>query len=82
MKSFRQKLLDRSCSKFREFMKNGNMRYEQLLCILYLPIFCGAVYDENAFCKVKFAYTDMDDTGIGYGAWLEKGRTFTLDDQI
>ena len=45
--------------------------------------FCGAVYDENAFVKVKFAvYCTWMIRELDMARWLEKGRTFTLDDQI
>lgn len=43
------------CSKFREFMKEREYEYEQLLMYFVFTYFCGAVYDENAFVKVKFA---------------------------
>ena len=57
--------------------------YEQLLMYFVFTYFCGAVYDENAFAKVKFAvYCTWMIRELDMARWLEKGRTFTLDDQI
>ena len=71
------------CSKFREFMKEREYEYEQLLMYFVFTYFCGAVYDENAFAKVKFAvYCTWMIRELDMARWLEKGRTFTLDDQI
>lgn len=71
------------CSEFRIFMKEREYEYEQLLMYFVFTYFCGAVYDENAFGKLKFAvYCTLMIRELDMARWLEKDRTFTLEDQI
>lgn len=64
-------------------MKEREYEYEQLLMYFLFTYFCGAVYDENAFGKVKFAVVcTLLIRELGMGLWLEKDKTFTLEDQI
>ena len=71
------------CSEFRTFMKEREYEYEQLLMYFVFTYFCGAVYDENAFGKLKFAvYCTLMIRELDMARWLEKDRTFTLEDQI
>lgn len=71
------------CSEFRAFMKEREYEYEQLLMYFVFTYFCGAVYDENAFGKLKFAvYCTLMIRELDMARWLEKDRTFTLEDQI
>ena len=45
--------------------------------------FCGAVYDGNAYGKIKLAaVSTMLIREMGMAVWLENGKQFTLDDQI
>lgn len=71
------------CREFDGYMKEREYEYEQLLMYFLFTYFCGAVYDENAFGKVKFAVVcTLLIRELGMGLWLEKDKTFTLEDQI
>ena len=74
---------ERLCQEFDTYMKDRSYEYEQLLMYFLFTYFCGAVYDENAFAKVKFAvFCTLLIRELGMGLWLEHGKTFTLEDQI
>ena len=71
------------CQEFDIYMKERFYEYEQLLMYFLFTYFCGAVYDENAFGKVKFAvFCTLLIRELGMGLWMEHGKMFTLDDQI
>ena len=71
------------CQEFDIYMKERSYEYEQLLMYFLFTYFCGAVYDENAFGKVKFAvFCTLLIRELGMGLWMEHGKMFTLDDQI
>ena len=72
-----------ACRELPVYMKERAYEYEQLLMYFLFTYFCGAVYDENAFGKVKFAVVcTMLIRELGMGLWLEQGKSFTLEDQI
>ena len=59
------------CREFDGYMKEREYEYEQLLMYFLFTYFCGAVYDENAFGKVKFAVVcTLLIRELGMGLWL------------
>ena len=72
-----------ACREFDEYMRERETEYEQLLMYFIYVYFCGAVYDGNAYGKIKLAVVStMLIREMGMAVWLENGKTFTLDDQI
>ena len=73
----------KACHEFEEYMKDQETEYEQLLMYFIFVYFCGAVYDENAYGKIKLAVVStMLIREMGMAVWLENGKTFTLEDQV
>ena len=73
----------KACREFAGYMKDRETEYEQLLMYFIFVYFCGAVYDENAYGKIKLAVVStMLIREMGMAVWLENGKTFTLDDQV
>lgn len=70
-------------SDFLEYYKEEEYEYEQLLMYFLFTYFCGAVYDGDAFSKVKLAIVHtLLIQELDFSVWLEHGRSFTLEDQI
>ncbi len=72
-----------ACREFDAYMADRETEYEQLLMYFIFVYFCGAVYDGNAYGKIKLAaVSTMLIREMGMAVWLENGKCFTLDDQI
>lgn len=69
--------------EFSVYYKEKEYEYEQLLMYFVFTYFCGAVYDRDAFSKVKLAVVStMLIRELDLAVWLDKGRVFTFEDQI
>lgn len=72
-----------ACKEFASYYKEKEYEYEQLLMYFVFTYFCGAVYDEDAFSKVKLAVVSaMLIREMDMATWLENGNQFTFEDQI
>ncbi|MDO4261752.1 MAG: flagellin lysine-N-methylase [Eubacteriales bacterium] len=71
------------CAEFSEYMKEREHEYEQLLVYLIFTYFCGAVYDRDAFGKVKLAACVFLMTReLGMACWLGNGKVFSFGEQV
>lgn len=70
-------------AEFTSYYKEKDYEYEQLLMYFVFTYFCGAVYDGDAFSKVKLAVVStMLIRELDMAVWLENGKQFTFEDQI
>lgn len=70
-------------AEFAAYYRGKEYEYEQLLVYFIFTYFCGAVYDGDALGKVKLALVStMLIREMDFALWLEKGKQFTLEDQI
>lgn len=68
---------------FASYYRDKEYEYEQLLMYFVFTYFCGAVYDRDAFSKVKLAVVStLLIRELDAAVWLGNGRQFTLEDQI
>lgn len=59
------------------------VEYEQLMMYYVFSSLCGAVYDGDLFSKIKLAVVHtMLIQELDLGAWMEKEKAFTFEDQI
>ena len=64
-------------------MPDYEIWYEQLLVYFISTYFCGAVYDDEIFAKVKMAVVcTLFIHELNVGTYLKNNRQFKLDDQI
>ena len=64
-------------------MPDYEIWYEQLLVYFISTYFCGAVYDDEIFAKVKMAVVcTLFIHELNVGTYLKSNRQFKLDDQI
>lgn len=71
------------CREFAAYYREREYEYEQLLMYFVFSYFCGAVYDQDAFTKVKFAVVStLLIREMDMAVWLEQGKTFSLENQI
>ena len=64
-------------------MPEYEIQYEQLLVYFISTYFCGAVYDDEIFAKVKMAVVcTLFIHELNVGTYLKNNRQFKLDDQI
>ena len=74
---------EEACREFGAYYKDREYEYEQLLMYFVFMYFCGAVYDREAYSKVKFAVTSvMLIRELDMAVWLENGKTLSFEDQI
>lgn len=72
-----------AADEFAAFYKDKEYEYEQILMYFIFTYLCGAVYDEDAFGKVKLAVVSvMLIRELDMARWLEQDRQFAFDDQI
>lgn len=68
---------------FAKAYPDWNIQEEQLLVYWIYTYFCGAVYDEEIFAKVKMAVVcTLLIHELDMGTYLKNGRVFCLGDQI
>ncbi len=68
---------------FAKAYPDWNIQEEQLLVYWIYTYFCGAVYDEEIFAKVKMAVAcTLLTHELDMGTYLKNGRVFCLGDQI
>lgn len=78
-----QEQYEEDCREFAAYYKEKEYEFEQMLMYFVFTYFCGAVYDEDAFRKVKLSVVStMLIRELDFGIWLEKGREFTFEDQV
>ncbi len=68
---------------FENYYPDWSIQEEQLLLYWIYTYFCGAVYDDQIFAKVKMAIicTFMIHE-LAVGTWLKNDRHFTFEDMI
>ena len=70
-------------SDFAKAYPDWNVQEEQLLVYWIYTYFCGAVYDDEIFAKVKMAVVcTLLIHELDMGVYLKNGRIFCLEDQI
>ena len=68
---------------FSKAYPDWNIQEEQLLVYWIYTYFCGAVYDEEIFAKIKMAVIcTLLIHELDIGTYLKNGRIFCLGDQI
>lgn len=78
-----QEAYEAACREFAAYYREREYEYEQLLMYFVFTYFCGAVYDQDAFTKVRFAVVStMLIREMDMAVWLEQGKVFHLEDQI
>ncbi len=78
-----QEAYEESCREFDAYYKEKEYEYEQLLMYFLFTYFCGAVYDGDAFSKVKFSVAStLLIREMDLAVWLKKGKKFTFEDQV
>lgn len=78
-----QKDYEAACREFRNYYKEKEYEFEQILMYFIFTYFCGAVYDGDAFSKVKLSVVSvMLIRELDMAVWLLHDRIFTFDDQI
>ena len=71
------------CEDFQKAYPDWNIQEEQLLVYWIYTYFCGAVYDDEIFAKVKMAVVcTLLIHELDMGMYLKNGRIFCLEDQI
>ncbi len=67
--------------KDEEFHKLWNRWCEQLMVYFLFTYFCGAVYDEHAYEKVKLAvYSTLVIQELAHGLWEKQNRSLSFHD--
>mgnify|MGYP005941220871 FL=1 len=70
-------------SEFDFYCPDWQIQEEQLLVYWIYTYFCGAVYDDEIFAKVKMAVVcTLFIHELNVGTYLKNNRQFKLDDQI
>ena len=70
-------------SEFDFSYPDWQVQEEQLLVYWIYTYFCGAVYDDEIFAKVKMAVVcTLFIHELNVGTYLKSNRQFKLDDQI
>ena len=70
-------------SEFDYYYPDWQIQEEQLLVYWIYTYFCGAVYDDEIFAKVKMAVVcTLFIHELSVGTYLKNNRQFHLDDQI
>ena len=70
-------------SEFDYYYPDWQLQEEQLLVYWIYTYFCGAVYDDEIFAKVKMAVVcTLFIHELSVGTYLKNNREFHLDDQI
>lgn len=91
LKQYEQKLYhelsqeeyEKACREFRDYYKEKEYEFEQILMYFVFTYYCGAVYDEDAFSKVKLSVVStMLIRELDLAAWLTKGKQFAFEDQV
>jgi len=78
-----QEEYEAACREFADYYKEKEYEFEQLLMYFVFTYFCGAVYDEDAFSKVKLSVVStMLIRELDMGTWLMKDKQFTFEDQV
>lgn len=68
---------------FLEYSRKDDYQWEQLLVYFVFTYFCGAVYDEAAYAKVKMALVSvLLLREWSMARWLEHGRHLALADTV
>jgi len=71
------------CQQFAKYYKSREYEYEQLLMYFVFTYLCGAVYDGDAFGKMKFCVVSlMLIREMDMAMWLSEGRTLSLENQV
>ena len=69
--------------EFAVYYREKEYEYEQLLMYFIFTYFCGAVYDRDAFSKVKLAVVStLLIRELDLAVWLEQDKQFAFEDQI
>jgi lysine-N-methylase len=78
-----QEEYEQACRDFSSYYKDREYEFEQLLMYFVFTYFCGAVYDADAFSKVKLCVVSvLLIRELDMAVWLQHDRKFTLEDQI
>jgi lysine-N-methylase len=78
-----QEEYEQACRDFCSYYKDREYEFEQLLMYFVFTYFCGAVYDADAFSKVKLCVVSvLLIRELDMAVWLQHDRKFTLEDQI
>ncbi len=71
------------CAEFDKDQEEHLYQYEQLLVYFLFSYFCGAVYDEDAFSKIKLAIVHMMlIRELHLAVWILQGKKLTFSDKI
>lgn len=74
---------EEACQEFARCYKEKEYEYEQILMYFVFTYFCGAVYDGDAFSKVKLSVVSvLLIRELGMAVWLKNGRQFSFEDQV
>ncbi len=69
--------------EFSEYYKGKEYEYEQLAVYFVFTYFCGAVYDEDAYSKMKLALmSTMILRELDVAIWVNNEGKFSIEDQI
>lgn len=78
-----QEEYEAACRDFAAYYKDREYEYEQILMYFVFTYFCGAVYDKDAFSKIKLAVVSvMLLREMAAALWMEGGRQFTFEEQV
>lgn len=72
-----------SYREFAEYYKEKEFEFENIFMYFIFTYFCGAVYDEDAFSKVKLSVVSiLLIRELDIAVWLKNGKTLTFEDQV